>query len=114
MHGSGMPPHDPADPTHAPPPGGFGAPRGGQVLARFDPNPLSAKQVADNQRGAKLVSTSTWILLGGLFLMFGGCGSAMFMGLGSLAIACVATSIVVIIIAAVVGQVGRALQGRVL
>lgn len=111
MHGSGAPPPHPPSPVEPPPAGGFGAPspHGYAPMQRSQPSP---KQLADAQRGADLVRLSTWLLAGGAVLLIGGCGSTVLVG--AFGMFGVIAGIFVIVAAAIVGQVGRGLQGRVI
>ncbi len=74
-----------------------------------------AAKTAQQAQGAKLVSISTWLLVGGLFSMFGGCGVSFGLDTGpEPMIAGIGLGVALIVGSAVVGQVGRAKQGRVI
>lgn len=83
----------------------------------YDPQPAdpwAAKRQADAAKGERLVSLSRWLLLGSLVLWFGGCGGGIALQLAPLSIACSVLGTVVIIAAAVVGSIGRGMQGRII
>jgi len=65
-------------------------------------------------QGQKLVSLSRWLLLGGCVLMFGGCGGGIALQFAPLAAGGSILGMLIIIVAAVVGSVGRGMQGRVI
>lgn len=103
------------DPNQAPPPGGFGhgpPAHGPGFVQPIAPPNVSPQQAETLRRGAELVKMSTWLLLVGFFLMVAGCGVAV--GLGGVGFGGVALGLVVIVAAAIVGQVGRGLQGRII
>jgi hypothetical protein len=75
---------------------------------------LTPAQSADAQRGAALVRMSTWLLFGGFVVIMGGCGGAVLIGVGGLGTAGIGLGLLVVVAAAVVGQIGRGLQGRVI
>ena len=77
-------------------------------------DPYGAKKAEDARKGQKLVSMSRWLLLGGCGLMFGGCGSGIALQFAPLAIAGSVLGSVMIVVAAVVGSVGRGMQGRII
>lgn len=65
-------------------------------------------------RGTQLVRLSRILLLGGVLLMFASCGAGIAAKVPLILIAGAALGMLVIVGAAVVGQVGRGLQGRVI
>lgn len=71
------------------------------------PNPNAA-------RGAQLVRLSRYLLLAGVLLMVGSCGAGIAIKLPALLAVGIALGFLVVIGAAVVGQIGRGLQGRVI
>lgn len=73
-----------------------------------------AKKLEDSRKGQKLVSTSTWMLAGGALVMLGGCGGGIALQFAPLSFGAGSLGFLVIIAAAVVGQVGRGMQGRVI
>ena len=97
MQGPGAPPPHPYPPQQYPP----------QQYPHQQPSPSYL-------RGQKLVSMSRWLLLAGCVLMFGGCGGGIALQFAPLAAGGSILGILVIIAAAVVGQVGRGMQGRVI
>lgn len=107
MHGPGAPPPD----LRSPPAGGFGDPQG--------PAPPTwglqhrPEMQRDAERGAKLVRLSTTLLLGGLFAMLGGAGCGILVGVAAFGAGAV-VGIGFVIASAIVGQIGRGLQGRVI
>lgn len=118
MQGSGAPPppldpratQDPSRPR-AEPPGGFGQPL---QMGFIQHQPLlTPKQLEDGLRGAELVRLSTWLLFGGLVAILSGCGGSM-VGIGFAGVGGFLVGVVLIVVAAVVGQIGRGLQGRVI
>ena len=64
--------------------------------------------------GANLVAWSRLLALGGLLTMLGGCGAAMGLHHGVFAGIGFALGFVLLIVGAILGQVGRAYQGRVI
>jgi len=72
-----------------------------------------AAKVVQDAEGQKLVSLSTKLMALGFFLMLGGCGAGIGLkvpvaiGIG------VGLGMVMLVVAAVVGQIGRAKQGRI-
>lgn len=109
MPGAPPPPHQPY-PQQAP--GGYGQPYGQQLPYGY--GPANAEQVEKARKAQKLVSLSRWLLLGGCLTMFGGCGGGIALQLGPLAIVGSILGVLVIVVAAVVGTTGRAMQGRVI
>lgn len=72
-------------------------------------------KAGQNAAGAKLVALSTKLMLLGFVLMLGGCGVGIGLRAGPEAIvAGVVLGLVVLVVAAVIGQVGRAKQGRII
>lgn len=86
-------------------------PKCGWAYARFA---AERAQVVAHHAGQKQVNTSTKLMLVGFLLPIAGCGAGM--GLGTwipLAIGA-ALGLGVLVTAAIIGQIGRAKQGRVL
>lgn len=75
--------------------------------APVDPNPNAA-------RGAQLVRLSRILLLAGVLVMFASCGAGLAAKVPAILAAGNGLGFLVIIGAAVVGQIGRGLQGRVI
>jgi hypothetical protein len=71
------------------------------------PNPQAA-------RGAQLVRLSRWLLLGGVGLIVTSCGAGIAVKVPLVLLAGAVLGSGVIVAAAVVGQVGRGLQGRII
>jgi hypothetical protein len=71
-----------------------------------------ATQAANAEKGRKLVSASRWLLLFGCLSMFGGCGGGVALQSGPLAFSSGTFGFLVIVAAAIVGQIGRGFQGR--
>jgi len=104
------------DPNQAPPPGGFGhgpPAQGPAYVQQIHAPNVSPQQAETLRRGAELVKLSTWLLLGGFFLMVAGCGAAVGVG-AAFGFGGVGLGLVVIVASAIVGQVGRGLQGRII
>lgn len=103
------------DPNQAPPPGGFGyspPAQGPGYVQQIQPPNVSPQHAENLRRGAELVKLSTWLLFGGFLVMLAGCGLAV--GVGAFGFGGVLLGIVVIVASAIVGQIGRGLQGRIL
>ncbi len=68
----------------------------------------------DNKKSARLVRTSRWVALGAVTLMLGGCAvSRQTHTIGPIQAGAV-VGIMLLVAAAVIGQIGRAMQGRVI
>jgi hypothetical protein len=65
-------------------------------------------------RGKKLVTLSTLLALGGTALLFAGCGGAIALRSGAVGIIGGVVGMGTVIAAAIVGQIGRAYQGRII
>ena len=74
----------------------------------------AAQRSASSAEGQKLVSLSTKLLACGLLVMLAGCGVSAASNSPAGFIGGVVLGLVVLTVAAVVGQIGRAKQGRVL
>ncbi len=74
----------------------------------------AAAKAKSDEEGAKLVRISTLVMAIGLLLMLSGCGLTIGLGAGPLpAIAGVGLGFIALVVSAVIGQVGRAKQGRI-
>lgn len=74
-------------------------------------------QQAQLEQAAKAKQLVMWSRIGaltGFLVMLGGCGVGVGVGIPILAAFGVGLGFVVLIVAAIVGQVGRAMQGRVI
>jgi hypothetical protein len=72
-------------------------------------------KAAAHADGAKLVRTSTWLLAIGGALIVGGCGLTVALRAGPLpALAGGSLGFALLVVSAVVGQIGRAKQGRII
>jgi hypothetical protein len=94
-------------PYSAPAP--YGAHPGYGPQAVYAPGPTEAQL-----RGKKLVTWSRLLLLGGVVLLFGGCGGAIALQSGALGTVGGILGMGTIVAAAIVGQIGRGYQGRVI
>jgi hypothetical protein len=77
-------------------------------------NPWTGQAAVNAQKGESLVRLSRWLLLGGCVLMFGSCGGGIALQFFPLSIGGVVIGSLVITAAAVVGSVGRGMQGRII
>ena len=85
-------------------------PAGGYPAQGMHPGGPSDAQL----RGKKLVTLSTLVLLAGAVLLFAGCGGAIALKSGAVGIVGGVLGMGTIIAAAIVGQIGRAYQGRII
>jgi hypothetical protein len=78
------------------------------------PTDVEMRQNTSHERGRRLLNQSTLLFAIGALVLFGGCGAGVALNVGILSVASVVVGVIAIILAAVVGTIGRALQGRVL
>lgn len=111
MPGPVAPP--PQYPPHPQAPPGYGPAYGGHPHGSAQEQ-WAAQQLDNARKAQKLVRLSTWMLLGGFLLMVAGCGGGIAAQVGLIALIGLGLGALVIVAAAVVGQVGRGMQGRVI
>lgn len=72
-----------------------------------------AQKGAQHAEGQKLVNLSTMLMAGGVLVMFAGCGAGIGLQVPSAIFAGLGLGVTVLVAAAIVGQIGRAKQGRI-
>ncbi|NOU30572.1 MAG: hypothetical protein HOO96_21955 [Polyangiaceae bacterium] len=78
------------------------------------PDQVALHRNRSHERGQRLVGQSTMLFAISALVLFGGCGAGVALKITAVSIAAVVLGIVLLVVSAVVGTVGRALQGRVL
>lgn len=104
------------DPNAAPPPPiPEPAEENPVAVAGFrSPDQVAVHRNRSNERGQRLVGQSTLLFAMAALVLFGGCGAGVALKLTAVSIAAVVLGIVLLVVSAIVGTIGRALQGRVL
>ncbi len=77
------------------------------------PDQVAMHRNRSHARGQRLVGQSTLLLAVSALVLFGGCGAGIALKTTALSIAAVVLGMVLLVVSAIVGTVGRALQGRV-
>lgn len=78
------------------------------------PDEAALHRNRSHERGQRLVGQSTALFAISALVLFGGCGAGVALKVTALSIAAVVLGVVLLVVSAVVGTIGRALQGRVL
>ncbi len=91
------------------------APPGTVPVAGFrSPDEVALHRNRSLERGQRLVGQSTMLFAIAALVLFGGCGAGIALKVTGVSIAAVVLGIALLVISAVIGTIGRALQGRVL
>jgi hypothetical protein len=101
-------------PTPIPPDPQATAERSVPVASFRSPDEVALHRNRSHERGQRLVGQSTMLFAISALVLFGGCGAGVALKITAVSIVAVVLGIVLLVVSAIVGTIGRALQGRVL